>query len=570
MLRMSRAVETYLRNYEGDEAHHQEILEITLCYGVQCLVRTFSLKGISRNELRAITNYDTAKTRDYHVRHAFSRKNSNTIVPQRTPLEVHSKPSHLWRDGEADALDILKPTDAGPLKIKPASKIDEAALFSLPPTCKQFDFYAKVLAKQLLDLVWKTLVRRDKVQICTRQGLDDMFLRISRMKAPPSMPIVSFPVISLADFLGAYVTECVRHSHETGQSDIQSSKEEGTGATDKIATICRFKDSQASAREPHQRNGYTLRASKDKTKSSADAKSTHRSIHPHIQQRHQRQIPPSLQLKSKNHPELNSRLQKLLRVKKTHSQRIGESLAQARLAEYDARRELQSVRTRHHVPKRMPIGRATKGLPKQTRSKFGTADFCNLVIIGATASEIVNEFIKSPLMDTFGRRTLMEPCNMKPTIREIELQISAQDDFLAEELYGKAAKDGFFHGCEPAYHPQLRKEKASKFSKPSNGGPLHTKTGRPEWEEADYDAAEPESFVKGDNFEWNFEHPSAGRQHLISEQKLHASESPTSSIFKNRESFDYDRQLVEDLDENSSDGLSVNLDPVFRWLPNAV
>ncbi|KUF95202.1 hypothetical protein AM588_10005196 [Phytophthora nicotianae] len=100
--------------------------------------------------------------------------------------------------------------------------------------------------------------------------------------------------------------------------------------------------------------------SRDFPRVSAERKQ--RPIHPQPQPRHSRQIPRSLQhVQSKIQPELDSRRQKILRVKKTQSQRMAETLARARLAEYDVRRELQDVRERRLGPKKMPISEITKG-----------------------------------------------------------------------------------------------------------------------------------------------------------------------------------------------------------------
>ena len=55
--RSSEAVESYLRNFSDGEINCQEILEITLCYGLQCLSKTFPIRGrsITCSELRIIT-----------------------------------------------------------------------------------------------------------------------------------------------------------------------------------------------------------------------------------------------------------------------------------------------------------------------------------------------------------------------------------------------------------------------------------------------------------------------------------------------------------------------------------
>lgn len=52
----SPAVESFLRNFERERQRLQEVLEVTLCYGVFCLSQNFSLKGMSVEELRAVTS----------------------------------------------------------------------------------------------------------------------------------------------------------------------------------------------------------------------------------------------------------------------------------------------------------------------------------------------------------------------------------------------------------------------------------------------------------------------------------------------------------------------------------
>lgn len=52
----TKAVESYLRNFERERERLQEVLEVTLCYGVFCLSQNFSLKGMTAEELRAVTS----------------------------------------------------------------------------------------------------------------------------------------------------------------------------------------------------------------------------------------------------------------------------------------------------------------------------------------------------------------------------------------------------------------------------------------------------------------------------------------------------------------------------------
>ncbi len=55
VLRVS-AVESYTRNFQGESHRLQELLEITLCYGIYCVSRNFQLKGMTVDELRTITS----------------------------------------------------------------------------------------------------------------------------------------------------------------------------------------------------------------------------------------------------------------------------------------------------------------------------------------------------------------------------------------------------------------------------------------------------------------------------------------------------------------------------------
>lgn len=53
--RGSRAVESFLRNFEGERGCYAQVLEVALVYGVFCLAQNFSLRHISLAELLAVT-----------------------------------------------------------------------------------------------------------------------------------------------------------------------------------------------------------------------------------------------------------------------------------------------------------------------------------------------------------------------------------------------------------------------------------------------------------------------------------------------------------------------------------
>ncbi|KAG2780811.1 hypothetical protein PC129_g8392 [Phytophthora cactorum] len=554
----SRAVETYLRNFEGEKSRFQEIMEITLCYGVQCLARTFSLKGISCNELRAITSYDTVKTRDFYVRNASQPIGREASSMHNEQVGVRAKPSHSWRDGEVEMPDFPESSGVAEAATKEknvrGSATGEAALYSLPPPFDEIDFHTKLLGKQFVDLAWKIFAGREGAQISTRQELEEKFVRVDQRKVPTTIPALELPVASFAEFLGAYVTESVRQSHRTGHGadDDKSDSEEDVAVNEKKSIYGR----RSSVTDPRRRSASTPRAAMGNTKSQdsppVGAERKQRPLHPQPQQRHPPQIPRSLQrVQSKIQPELDARRQKILRVKKTQSQRMAETLARARLAEYDARRELQDVRDRRLGPKKMPISEITKG---------------------AAALEIVDDFMKSPLMDKFGRENLPASSGLQqPTSGDTD-QRAVQKDPLKEELYGTAALDSSFVGCKPAPEPRRRSESRRKqLRRNYNGwlgdfGPLHTKTVRPEWDEVEGDDVDPEPRAKGTEFEWNFEHLPGGRHETVDRPQ---SQTKTQASFEGDKSYDGVRRTIDHFDD-ISDALSVNSDPVFRWLKDAV
>ncbi|CAI5719850.1 unnamed protein product [Peronospora destructor] len=199
-----------------------------------------------------------------------------------------------------------------------------------------------------------------------------------------------------------------------------------------------------------------------------------------------------------------------------------EALAYAGLAEYDAQRKLHDLRDGRLAPKMIPISDITTG---------------------AAALKIVDNFIKSPLMDKFGRGHMPLSGRTTPLATNSTQLRSAKKDPLEEEVYGTTTLDNSFGGCK--LEPRLRSESQTKQRRRrfdgwlGDFGPLHTNTVRPEWN--DDDAAEPDSHARGTKFEWNFEH-------LPGENHKH-SDCPKA---------------------RTSDALSETSDPVFRWLEGAV
>ncbi|KAF1773870.1 hypothetical protein GQ600_2211 [Phytophthora cactorum] len=432
-------------------------LEITLCYGVQCLARTFSLKGISCNELRAITSYDTAKTRDFYVRNASQPIGREAHSMHNEQVGVRAKPSHSWRDGEVEMPDFPESSGVAEAATKEknvrGSATGEAALYSLPPPFDEIDFHTKLLGKQFVDLAWKIFAGREGAQISTRQELEEKFVRVNQRKVPTTIPALELPVASFAEFLGAYVTESVRQSHRTGHGadDDKSDSEEDVAVNEKKSIYGR----RSSVTDPRRRSASTPRAAMGNTKSQdsppVGAERKQRPLHPSPSNgiRHRYLVRFS--------PELDARRQKILRVKKTQSQRMAETLARARLAEYDARRELQDVRDRRLGPKKMPISEITKGTLIETCLGVSLA-----LMVQCCCLEIVDDFMKSPLMDKFGRENLPASSGLQqPTSGDTD-QRAVQKDPLKEELYGTAALDSSFVGCKPAPEPRRRSESRRK------------------------------------------------------------------------------------------------------------
>ncbi|KAL3668658.1 hypothetical protein V7S43_005957 [Phytophthora oleae] len=492
---------------------------------------------------------------------------------QRTSVAVRTKPSHTWRDGEVEMPDFPEPSA---VELGPRTKANTAtrpvtrdtrdtteALYALPPPFDEIDFHTQLLGKQFVDLVWKIFAGREGAQIATKQELEEKFVRVDQRKTATVIPAPELPVTSFAEFLGAYVAESVRNSHRTGRAeDSKSSEDDIVTGGEKKSIYGRqgsaMDSRRASLTDGQGQGSITPRAAMGNTKSlglpPVGAERKQRPLHPqpHPQQQQLRHVPRSLQhVRSKIQPELDARRQKVLRVKKTQSQRMAETLARARLAEYDVRRELQGVRDRRLGPKKVPISEITTG---------------------AAALEIVDDFMKSPLMDTFGRENQPASTGLNQPTSYPDQKRPVQKDPLKEELYGTTALDSSFLGCKPAPEPLKRPQNKPKQPRRNyNGwlgdfGPLHTKTVRSEWDEAKDDAVDPEPRTKGTKFEWNFEHLPGGSHETIKPELI----KTKGRTYEGDGSYGCVKQTIDDFDDDLSDGFSVNSDPVFRWLKTAI
>lgn len=220
-----------------------------------------------------------------------------------------------------------------------------------------------------------------------------------------------------------------------------------------------------------------------------------------------RGLPKTLaHVQSKLKPELDARREKLLRVKKTQSQLMKESLTRTRLAEYEAKRMLDvagSRQGRSALSRKPPLADITTGVsvclclwPLGLASEWdGDSDVrCITDTVGAAALEIADGFMTSPLLDSFGGKE-NDDGDTHSTTR-------VRNDPLREELYGTTALDDSYLGCKtPSSSHREQRTTTATTTKPSrryNGwlgdfGPQHTKTVVTEWGTPDDDDSDTES-----------------------------------------------------------------------------
>ncbi|CEG49557.1 hypothetical protein F443_03298 [Plasmopara halstedii] len=463
----------------------------------------------------------------------FSLKVSGTsCVLQRTPVELRSKPPHTWRDGEVKISDIpeLSKNTQTDLQINNDHSMTGAGdlnLYSLPPAFDEIDFYSKWLGKQFVDLAWKTFAGREVSTLSTRQGLDDLFKRFDQRKVQSAIPPLNLPVSTFAEFLENCTAHCKENSYSNTESRLSSIK------------------------SGRRRKGDNLRSLIGNENRLDPPHVNVRQTQPPLPPQRQRQISHMMQkVKSKIQPDLDARRKKILRVKKTQSQRIAETLARARLAEYDARRELQGGREQNLRIKKTPISEITTG---------------------AAALEIVDDFMKSPLMDKFSQENVPNSTEVKPPTKNGIIQ----KDPLKEELYGTVALDSSFLGCKCVPKRRLHPESETKSRRRNyNGwlgdfGPLHTKTVRPEWNECEEDAFSPKCSNQA-TYEWNFNHLPKESHENADKPKLQPKTTETRRYVNVGNDHDQVTRVIDDFDDNLSDHYSVISDPVYQWLKEAV
>lgn len=315
-------------------------------------------------ELFVHIEYDKVRKRDFFVRNAgissSTRRRHQTVQTQTQTLQqqqqpgVRPKPSHSWRDGNADAEILHFPgaSDAAHRDFRgdqvPTSSTAGAIADNLdardglqeqPTVFDEIDFFTTLFGKQFVDTAWVAFADRSGPQIPTKQALDERFTRLDQRKVVGKFPPPEFPVTSFAEFLSEYVKSCVTQHQSVRSSDTNAAE-------------CRDSAAGDSVRAAPSARGDVVFGVPDAVASAAAARSL-RNRSQAIRAAPKRVTPepgPALRppkalahVQSKIKPELDARREKLLRVKKTQTQLMKESLARTRLAEYEAKRMLDAA-----------------------------------------------------------------------------------------------------------------------------------------------------------------------------------------------------------------------------------
>ncbi|TYZ57217.1 hypothetical protein PybrP1_011167 [[Pythium] brassicae (nom. inval.)] len=557
----SPAVESFLRNFESERARLAEVLELALCYGVCCLAHNFSLKGMSVAELRVVTQYDKVRKRDFFVRNAGSsaHRKPHAAAVAEAAQSVRQKPPHSWRDGNADAEILEFPIsygaadnghqDARGVEASAATAaVDTAGKSSVQEAVEsakpldEIDYFASLFGKQFVDAAWAVFAG---TQLPTRPALEVQFVRLDQRTVPGRFPACELPVASFAVFLGEYVKRCVSQRQHPVPDDAHVDKV----VSAPVSAVSTAPDATKHSRAP--RTAPTRVAAVQSARAAPKALAHVRST-----------------LK----PELDARREKLLRVKKTQTQLMKESLARTRLAEYEAKRMLDAA------------GYRRSGSGCELSRKMPLAD----ITTGAAALEIADGFMTSPLLGSFGG---------KENEGDRRVDTRARNDSLREELYGAAALDDSFLGCKtpPRRREQRPTTTTTKPSRRYNGwlgdfGPQHTKTVVTEWGAPDDDDDNDDDDDSDTESKKN--RPQLSRQgnrrspSVSKKLEWQPGDGPTDSSRRRGSSrgaapqkhsaYVVSSAASDGADDDdvsdtfSDDGASEASDPVFRWLKRTV
>lgn len=328
----------------------------------------------------------------------------------------------------------------------------------------EIDFFTQLFGKQFIDTAWATFAGRNGSQIAVKSELDERFTRIDQRKLADKFPALDLPVASFVEFLSEYVKVCVgQHHPSTGndkelEADVESALRRQQ-ESDAVRSAVKPQSRQQRATMVRERSPL---ADSLKARPGRVVKKPQPTSDPKVFR------PKSLQhVQSKIKPELDARRDRFLRVKTTQTQLMKESLARARLAEYEAKRMLDASAalpgSRGNLPQRvrkMALADITTGTSCEA-PLFSWGDGCTdvHVVIGAAALEIADDFMKSPLLDSFSGKENRDDRN--------RANASSRKDPLREELYGAAPLDNSFLGCKPprANTPVARKPHPKKPSR---------------------------------------------------------------------------------------------------------
>jgi hypothetical protein len=499
---------------------------------------------------------------------------------------LRTKPPHAWRDGATKEVgdeftshlltnglgDTASEARAvGALPVSVAALLEPARE---PQKMEDdVDFHSRLLGKNFVDSAWTVFTGRKGSQVTTRDALDELYIRVDQRKKPSAFQAVELPVASFGEFLNAYVVACVsQFQHKSASSLDDDSEEDLQVELGNRSQSRRTKPSPARSMTPasetikrsqHRRRvGESIDSTETARRRLASARSAEATQKDQV-----KQLPKSLQhVRSKIQPELSARREKLLRVKKTQTQLMKESLARARLAEYEAQRHLEDARERAMFRKKVPLDDIPQGMPSMIAcfSEVCLTDCTRLTLV-IRCSSVGDRGQLCPRSShghfRQGRRARIGEClanhwvssfchlgGLRSLILFRRLMNSKRNDPVQEELYGAAPLDDSFVGCKvpKQREPVDRSKRGEAFPLSPlaswrlnvdvirsgyNGwlgdfGPVHTKTVRHEWSDNDADDEELDreffevvlSFVNSEltqpiwwlagpasKFEWNFD-----------------------------------------------------------------
>ncbi|DBA03501.1 TPA: hypothetical protein N0F65_011402 [Lagenidium giganteum] len=449
-----RAVKSFLRNFRGDQRHASEIISIMVCYGIECLARNAQLKGMTVAELRDITKFKKTQTKDYYV--------SSTNLPEslRSPADavVFRKPPRAWRAGDEDHISgrIADATDNAPAELDAtslsgmlcASKNERSAYYQCGATDVEdpADHHrvASGLRRMIGDKLCNTLVQTytGRHHVLLEDDMVDAFATVDSLKQPSWFEVPSM-VSTLNEFAEAYVTHCIR-AHSCQPPSVSSNPPPPPQPFERQANI----DSSSITSSKRSKSVDVAAVPTQRTRTKREEEGIK------VQDKPSRSRTSETQSRIKD--VVSADKNKLLRVKKTQTQLMKEALARARLAEYDRNRRHEEQASALSIArhKKMPLDKITPG---------------------AAALEIVDDFIKSPLMDSF--------CN------GVDSSPRRVDKAFEEEIYGKNTP----RSCQAPPRQPLRSMPDRQKRHNYNGwlgdfGPAHTKTVRPEWNDSEEDS----------------------------------------------------------------------------------